>query len=472
MLHFPAYIKSPVPFLSFYLDSLSITMFLFITFLGIVVYRFAARYLNGEPQKARFLKQFALAVISAQLLVISGNLVLFGLCWISMSLCLHFLLEHYHDRPRAILSARKKFIISRIGEITLIISILCLWNGFHTLDLPTLFSKMSDPLTGYQSTMISIAALSLVFSAMCKSAQIPFHSWLPDTLEAPTPVSALMHAGIVNAGGYLLIRFSPILSHSHAALNLCVAIGTLTAIMGLLVMWTQHTIKKSLAWSTVSQMGMMILQCGLGAYGLALLHIFGHGFYKAHAFLVSGTISETLNPALKPTHITYLLARWILGISIAIFLLWSSVTLLKLSIAHWPGGWISITIFLLGISQLFVPVFKQAKHTFLQALLLAVFLLSLLLSLKYFLLPFFNSVFPQTVPLQDRGNYGQTITFVIILLFTALSLFKSLFPSLKKSTKLYPLYIHALNGFYLGLLADRIIMAIWPIANRRNRLKS
>ena len=132
--------------------------------------------------------------------------------------------------------------------------------------------------------------LSLVCGAMLKSAQFPFHSWLPDTMETPTPVSALMHAGIINAGGFLIVRLSPLVTLSPLSLHILAVVGAFTAIFASLVMMTQASVKRMLAFSTIAQMGFMMLQCGVGAFSIAVLHIVAHSLYKAHAFLSSGSV--------------------------------------------------------------------------------------------------------------------------------------------------------------------------------------
>mgnify|MGYP003339321759 CR=1 FL=1 len=138
----------------------------------------------------------------------------------------------------------------------------------------------------------TLISLLFVLGAMTKSAQFPMHTWLPDTMETPTPVSALMHAGIINAGGFLVIRLSPLVTLSAASLDMLAAVGAFTALFAAVIAMTQTTIKRSLAWSTVAQMGFMMLQCGLGAFSAALLHIVAHSLYKAHAFLSSGGVLE------------------------------------------------------------------------------------------------------------------------------------------------------------------------------------
>jgi len=154
--------------------------------------------------------------------------------------------------------------------------------------------------SGANSSCVAPLAFLLVIAASLESAQFPFHSWLPDTMETPTPVSALMHAGIINAGGFLVVRLSPILINAPAALNTLAIVGAFTALFASVVMLTQTSVKRSLAYSTIAQMGFMMLQCGLGAFALATLHLVAHSLYKAHAFLSSGSVVALKKAAWTP----------------------------------------------------------------------------------------------------------------------------------------------------------------------------
>ena len=161
-----------------------------------------------------------------------------------------------------------------------------IWRDYRTLELHRFLQGVQANPVGPALTAI---ALLVTTAALTKSGQFPFHSWLPETMEAPTPVSALMHAGIINAGGALLLRFSPLIARSEASLLLLSLVGTVTLMLGMVSMWAQVKVKRTLAWSTVSQMGFMMVQCGLGVYPAAALHMVGHGFYKARSFLGTGT---------------------------------------------------------------------------------------------------------------------------------------------------------------------------------------
>jgi NAD(P)H-quinone oxidoreductase subunit 5 len=183
-------------------------------------------------------------------------------------------------------------MISRAGDVALVAGIALTYGRFQTLDLAELFQAVSMNAGTVPGKDISLAAIGCWFvaAATLKSAQFPFHSWLPLTMETPTPVSALMHAGIVNAGGYLMIRMSPILAQAPEALAALAWIGAVTAVIGSLSMMTQNSIKQSLAYSTIAQMGFMMLQCGLGAFTAAMYHLVAHSLYKAYAFLSTGSV--------------------------------------------------------------------------------------------------------------------------------------------------------------------------------------
>ncbi len=267
-------------------DALSVTMFVLVSFVGLVVMRFSQAYLAGEPRHGVFLSRLSLALAAVSMLVLSGNLVHLGLSWMATSMALHPLLLFYAERPRAQVAARKKFIMARLGDVLLVTALAILAGSFGTTDLTGVLEGVRQ--TG-GSPGLSAAAVLLAVAACLKSAQFPTHGWLVEVMETPTPVSALLHAGIVNAGGFLLIRLSDVVTTSELALLVLLLVGGLSALVGSLVMLTQPGVKTSLAYSTVAQMGFMLLQCGLGAFSSAVVHLVAHSLYKAHAFLSSGS---------------------------------------------------------------------------------------------------------------------------------------------------------------------------------------
>jgi NAD(P)H-quinone oxidoreductase subunit 5 len=278
-------------------DAVSVTMLSLVSFVGWVVLRYAATYLDGETRQGAFTGWLCATLASVLLLVSAGTLVQFVAAWIATSLCLHRLLLFHPDRIAAQRAARKKFVTARIGDVALVAAAILLAVGFGTGDLAEILEAAR---AGAVPAAAPWAAGLLAVAALLKSAQFPTHGWLTEVMETPTPVSALLHAGVINAGGFLLIRFADVMLLAPGVLAALVGIGGFTALFGGLVMLTQPTVKTSLAWSTVAQMGFMILQCGLALFPLALLHIVAHSLYKAHAFLASGGAVEGVAAIRRP----------------------------------------------------------------------------------------------------------------------------------------------------------------------------
>lgn len=275
------------------IDTISALMFLMITLLGAIIGRYSLRYLNGEKRQLYFYKYLFIILTSVSLLVLSNNLIMFFAMWLLSSFGLHKLLLYSPERKQAVAAAWKKFFVSRLGDVAILFAIVLTYQTFGTFDFSELFIAANGiSYHSQEAYQLSIIGFLFVLGAMSKSAQFPFHFWLPETMETPAPVSALMHAGIINAGGFLIIRLSPMLQHAETAHLVLTIFGSVTAVFGALVMITQNDIKRKLAYSTISQMGVMMVSCGLGAYSLALFHIIAHSFYKSHAFLSTGFLVE------------------------------------------------------------------------------------------------------------------------------------------------------------------------------------
>jgi NAD(P)H-quinone oxidoreductase subunit 5 len=279
------------------LDAVSAVMLLLVSFIGWVVVRYAATYLDGEARQGPFTGWLCLTLASVLCLVSAGNLVQLLLAWIATSVFLHRLLLFYPERLAARRAARKKFITARLGDLALASAAVLLALTYHTLDIGRILIAARGGEGG--NPAVAAAAL-LAIAAMLKSAQFPTHGWLTEVMETPTPVSALLHAGVVNAGGFLLIRFADVMLLAPGVLAVLVIVGGFTALFGSLVMLTQPAVKTSLAWSTVAQMGFMVFECGLALFPLALLHIVAHSLYKAHSFLASGSAVERVAAIRRP----------------------------------------------------------------------------------------------------------------------------------------------------------------------------
>ncbi len=443
-------------------DSLSSIMLLLVSFLGAVVIRFSGNYLAGDPAQGRFIRWMCLTIGSVLVLAVSGNLLMFALAWSTTSLSLHKLLTFYPDRPAAMLAARKKFLISRLGDACLIGALVATWNCFGTWDFTKMFAAADAMrLTGSGTPCLGMSAMLLVASALLKSAQFPFHSWLPDTMEAPTPVSALMHAGIINAGGFLVVRLSPVITGSASALNALALVGAFTALFASVVMLTQTSVKRSLAYSTVAQMGFMMLQCGLGAFSLAILHLVAHSLYKAHAFLSSGSIvaisKSSWTPATRPGSHPLILAGTLAS---AVGLTFGIGALFGVHPAEGAGVLLLGSIFTMALAYLLWNLWSSSHRS---SLILPGFLIAAVTATAYFALHLaFGKLLTGSLPTYDphRSSAEYLVMALVGLAFMAVLILQSQLPAWSATRLGRAFYVHASHGFYLGTIFNRLTTAI------------
>lgn len=446
-------------------DALTAVMFLLVSFVGCIVIAYSRNYLAGDPGHGRFLRWLCLTLAAVLLLIIAGNMVQFALAWTATSLALNRLLLFYPERPAAVLAARKKFIASRTGDLCIVIAILLLWRVFGGLDYATLFAG-ARTIAASGATMpggVTAAAVLLVIAALLKSAQFPLHGWLLEVMETPTPVSALLHAGIINAGGFLLLRFADVLALATPALDVLVVVGGFTALFGSLVMLTQSAVKVSLAWSTIAQMGFMMLQCGLGAWSAALLHIVAHSLYKAHAFLSSGSVIDIARASWSPSpggapHP----AR--LGIAVGLVLALALVTasLFGVTLDRQPGVLALGAITLLGLTHLIAQSIDERPNLFVIVRTLA---LAGLVALTYFTLQAAAAALMATTLPADtatRGAFTSIAVVIVVLGFAAMTVLQSTLLGVAAQGRGRAIHVHVANGFYVNTLANRLVLWLWP----------
>ena len=287
--------SSSVLKIGMWVDRLTAIMMVLITSVSTVIHVYSIRYLEGDPGYARFFALLSFMTFVILGLVASPNLFMLFIFWQLLSLALYLILAfNFSNRP-ACQNAFKTFFAHRVGDVSFLCGIFLAYKYFGTLEFNDLFRLAAEKpqMISLFSGIVNISAVTaialLVFvGAIAKSCQFPLHVWLPDTMDSPTPVSALMHAGIVNAGGFLLNRLAPFYSLSPNTLHIVFIVGLLTVILGASMMLAQNDIKKTLGFSTMAQMGYMIMECGLGAFALAIFHLIAHGFFKASLFLHSG----------------------------------------------------------------------------------------------------------------------------------------------------------------------------------------
>lgn len=286
--------------LSVRLDALSTVMLAMVALLAVVIVRYSTRYLEGDERHGRFMARLFLTIAAVEVLLLAGNTAMLFLAWVATSLALHQLLVFYPERRGAVIAARKKFVAARLGDALLLGAVALLWVEFGTGDFATIFSQAPDAFADGGSLALTVAAVCLAGAALLKSAQFPTHGWLVEVMETPTPVSALLHAGILNAGPFLMMRFGFVMDGADVANAMLIVVGGATAVFASVVLLTQPSVKVVLGYSSAAHMGFMLMVCGMGAYAAALLHLVAHSFYKAHAFLSSGSVIDEARAAKVP----------------------------------------------------------------------------------------------------------------------------------------------------------------------------
>ncbi len=277
--------------LAYLVDPLTCIMLLVVTGVGFLIHVYSVGYMHGETGFTRFFTYMNLFMVSMLLLVMGNNYVVLFIGWEGVGLCSYLLIGYYYDKVSAAKAASKAFVVNRIGDAGFLLAIFLVFINFHTLDYTQVFSQVGQ----LSPDMATAIALCLLVGAVGKSAQIPLYTWLPDAMEGPTPVSALIHAAtMVTAGVYMIVRNHAIFDLSPAAMDVVGLIGGATALFAATIGLVQTDIKRVLAYSTVSQLGYMFLGCGIGAYTAAVFHLMTHAFFKALLFLSAGSVIHAL----------------------------------------------------------------------------------------------------------------------------------------------------------------------------------
>ncbi|NOU49793.1 NADH-quinone oxidoreductase subunit L [Pseudoalteromonas sp. JBTF-M23] len=413
--------------------------------IGWVVTRFSRQYMVGEPRLGYYYRWLLFTLSAVLITVLANNLLLLLFGWIMISLSLHRLLVFYPTRARTLLAAHKKFIIARASELSLAIACWLIYEQAGTANISVILEMVSSgQLTS--SSDLTLAACFIALTAVLKCAQLPVHGWLIQVVDAPTPVSALLHAGVINLGGFLLISFAPIMQLSSLANNLLLALAGISLLLSALIMQTRVSVKVKLAWSTSAQMAFMLIECALGFYELALLHLIAHSLYKAHAFLFAGSTVQQYQNVLLAKSSSHSRLRLVFSVVICTLLIVSASTLVHSALSLW---------LLLGVGLSF-HLYGQA-HSIknqLAALMSAIFMIALIVTWKSFASSWFN--------LPHAGSVNiwadlYLISIVILLLICANQLHK------KQSSGITSRFQ---NAFFAGLYLDewltRLTQRVWP----------
>ena len=270
----------------FRVDALSVVMAITVSAISFIVHAYSVRYMQDDEGYSRFFALLDLITLSILVTVLAGNTILLLIGWSLIGVLLYFLLSHHVENEGSVKHSLWTFLIHRLGDLPLVAVVVILYKDFGTFRIDDLIRIF----TGVPYDKAELIGVLIVLSAIAKSAQFPLHVWLPYTMGGPTPVSALMHAGIVNAGGFLINRFAFVYYQAEYGLHLAFWVGLVTALIGSAMMLMQTDIKRALGYSTVGQMGYMVMECGVGAFSLAIYHLITHGIFKATLFMGSGGV--------------------------------------------------------------------------------------------------------------------------------------------------------------------------------------
>ena len=305
----------------FQFDRLSAVMMTLISLVGTLIYLYSTGYMYQDRGYHWYLGLIAFTTFVLLCMVSSANLVMLFVFWQILSWLL-FMLAHNHAHAATLRGACKTFTLLRVGDAAFLAGIVLAHALYGTVEFQELFDRAAATpvalslLPGIEISGATAVTLLIFGGAMSKSAQFPLHIWLPHFLYAPTPVSALLHAGIINAGGFLLNRLAPLYGLSPTTLHVVFVVGMLTAVLGASMMLVQSDIKKTLGFSTIGQMGYMIMECGLGAFALAVFHLVAHGLFKATAFLGSGDVIHRVRQEPASPHARHAVAPYeLLGLT-------------------------------------------------------------------------------------------------------------------------------------------------------------
>jgi NAD(P)H-quinone oxidoreductase subunit 5 len=438
------------------LDPVSVAMMALVTFIGWVVLRYAATYLDGEARQGLFTFWLCLTLVAVLLLVTADTLVQLLAAWMASSWFLQRLLLFYPERAGARRAARKKFIMARGSDLALLGACVLLIGAFHTIDLGAILAAAR---AGAGGRWVIGAAWLLGLAACLKSAQMPTQGWLTEVMETPTPVSALLHAGVINGGGFLLIRFATVMIHAKLALGALVLIGGFTALNASLVMLTQPMVKTSLAWSTVAQMGFMIFECGLGLFALALLHILAHSLYKAHSFLASGGAVERVAAIQRPGPVATPNAGAVARAFLVALILYGLVGFALGFADKSPQAVALGAILIFGVAYMLAQGFADAAP---KALTRRTAGYALAVSISYFALQAIVTQMTASVlpPPPTPGALQWMLIGLAVISFGLVAIVQAMFPLWADHPAAAGLRVHLSNGWYANAALDRL-MGTW-----------
>lgn len=442
-------------------DTLSLTILALVALLTALVARFSTNYLFGDARQGSFFRWLALTAGAFMLVVVAGDLLTFALAIILTGTGLNRLLTYYRRRKPALMVAHKKLMFSRAADVCLLAATLLVGFGAGTLSFEALAVAVASD-EAVLNWQLHLAAWLIAGYAVLKTGQFPFHGWLLQVMEAPTPVSALLHAGIVYSGPILVLRTHELLLADGAALVVLLLVGLVTVTLAALAMLTQTAIKSALAWSTAGQLGFMLVELGLGLFVLALLHLLAHSLYKAHAFLSSGSIVDQLRAPAPVARGSLSAGQWLAVLAASALVTFGVAALWGITLLTEPALLALGAILSVALTQLLAAGHSLGLGV---ALWLRLGGLTALVATLYFGLHSLFAHFYSDVlsPIPDTASAFQHLLIALVAgVFLGLSFLQTVLIPRSDAVWLQRLYVHLYNGLYIDLPVERLVYRIWP----------
>jgi len=445
-------------------DALGCIVLLLVSFIGWVITWYSQTYMGGDAGQARYARWLMATLAAVSVVIVTNNLAVLAAAWIATSLALHQLLTFFSTRPAALIAAHKKFLASRLSDLCLFAGVVLIGWSLGSLEIDQVISK-AQALSAYPLAL-KAAVFLIVISALLKCAPLPVHGWLIQVMEAPTPVSALLHAGVVNLGGFLLIRLSPVVADVGGAQTLLVVVGCLTAALAALVMMTRISVKVMLAWSTCAQMGFMLMQCGLGAYDLALLHLVAHSLYKVHAFLAAGgAVEHARLKAMTAPQTGISFSMLAVGAASGLVMVAAAGMLWGVAFDQFTALWVLAAIVSLAIAPLLTAQALRLGGLWPLGLMLGAFGVAF----AYFGLHHVFGWFVDVPQASTINNFDLVWVMLCFVLLFALQCLIRARPHGTVASRLYPWFY---AGLYLDEWFTRMTFRIWPAKLPRKLINS
>ncbi len=450
-------------------NPLTLIMLLLVSFMGMIVSRFSASYMVGDVHEGSFHKWLSLTVGAFLALLATDNIWGFLVLFVAASMFLHELLIFYRDRPLAVVFARKKYLFSRIADVSLLTAFVLIARTTGRSG----FSGIALWMQAWHGTLpasLQIATGLIVFSAFLKSGMFPLQGWLVQVMEAPTQISALLHAGLIYTGAFLLLRVSSMITHVSWAWSVLIIAGLLSAFLSSLMMMTETNIKESLAYSTSAQLGFMLMECGMGLYSVAVLHIVAHSVYKAHAFMSSGSVVDNYRgPIVNKLKIKQTLGRAELAILASAVVTFGVALAFGIDLQKQPTLLTIGVIVAIATAQLLLQSLNKSGVGA-GILLSRVAVLSIVVCVAYFgLHTFVTYILGTSVPGATVQADRIPIWLLALIGAAFLSLFhiQQLLPRLQKSPFWQFIYVALYNGLYVDLIFSHMAFLHAPKAGKR-----